>query len=130
MSSLLYAQRSNFSEMLSSSKPPVRRIVRDARDYIERNLSAPLSVGDIARAVDTSVRTLQTQFRADLQQTPIGYVFNRRLERAREDLADASPGGTATVTTIASRWGFNHLGRFATSYRARFGESPSQTLRA
>jgi AraC-like DNA-binding protein len=130
MSSLLYAQLSNFSEMLSSSKPPVRRIVRDARDFIERNLSAPLTVGDIARAVDTSIRTLQTQFRADLQQTPMGYVFNRRLERAREDLADASPGGAATVTTIASRWGFNHLGRFATSYRARFGESPSQTLRA
>jgi transcriptional regulator GlxA family with amidase domain len=27
------------------------------------------------------------------------------------------------------RWGFGSLGRFAGTYRARFGESPSATLR-
>ena len=32
------------------------------------------------------------------------------------------------VSAIASRWGFFHLGRFAQSYRARYGELPSQTL--
>lgn len=130
MSSLLYAQPSNFTELLNSNKPPARRIVREARDFIERNLAAPLTVADIAVAADTSVRTLQTQFREDLRQTPIGYLNNRRLERARDDLADASPGGGVTVTDIAARWGFTHLGRFATSYKARFGETPSQTLRA
>lgn len=130
MSSLLYAQPSNFTELLNSNKPPARRIVREARDFIERNLAAPLTVADIAAAADSSVRTLQTQFREDLRQTPIGYLTNRRLERARDDLADASPGSGVTVTDVAARWGFTHLGRFATSYRARFGETPSQTLRA
>jgi AraC-like DNA-binding protein len=33
------------------------------------------------------------------------------------------------VSEVAYRWGFTHLGRFAGAYRARFGESPSQTLR-
>ncbi|HWL45673.1 MAG TPA: AraC family transcriptional regulator [Ilumatobacter sp.] len=130
MSSLLYAQPSNFTALLSSNKPPARRIVREARDFIERHLGGPLTVGDIAAAVGTSVRTLQSQFRDDLGQTPMGYLANRRLERVREDLADAAPSSGLTVTDIAARWGFTHLGRFATSYRARFGESPSQTLRA
>jgi AraC-like DNA-binding protein len=28
------------------------------------------------------------------------------------------------------RWGFAHLGRFSIEYKERFGESPSQSLRA
>ncbi|MCG5434751.1 hypothetical protein PSH25_000383 [Micromonospora sp. PSH25] len=27
------------------------------------------------------------------------------------------------------RWGFTHLGRFSTDYRAAYGRSPSHTLR-
>ncbi len=34
------------------------------------------------------------------------------------------------MTDIATKWGFGHLGRFAAAYRARFGESPSHTLRS
>ncbi|MFJ9009929.1 helix-turn-helix domain-containing protein [Streptomyces canus] len=41
----------------------------------------------------------------------------------------AAPG-TTTVTEVAHVWGFVHLGRFARRYRERYGESPSQTLRA
>jgi AraC-like DNA-binding protein len=42
-------------------------------------------------------------------------------------LARPVPG--ASVTAVAMNFGFFHLGRFATSYRKRFGESPSETLR-
>jgi transcriptional regulator GlxA family with amidase domain len=31
---------------------------------------------------------------------------------------------------VAGRWGFVHLGRFASQYRQLFGETPSETLRA
>ena len=47
-----------------------------------------------------------------------------RTWRARADLADAVPGSGITVTDVAARWGFTHFGRFAVTYRARFGESP------
>jgi transcriptional regulator GlxA family with amidase domain len=30
---------------------------------------------------------------------------------------------------VAARWGFGHPGRFAGAYRARYGRSPSETLR-
>jgi transcriptional regulator GlxA family with amidase domain len=58
----------------------------------------------------------------------MAYVRTARLERARQDLVSAPPG--AQVTDIALRWGFNHVGRFSTAYRKRYGESPLQTLRA
>jgi hypothetical protein len=34
-----------------------------------------------------------------------------------------------TVSAVANRWGFTHLGRFAGIYRAMYGAPPSQTLR-
>ncbi len=130
MSSLLYSQPSNYTEMLSPSTRSARRAVRAACDHIERNLATDLSVAAIADAAGVSVRTLQHQFSEDLDQTITGYVRNRRLERVRAELADAAPGAGVTVTAVASRWGFAHLGRFAVTYRERFGESPSVTLRS
>jgi AraC-like DNA-binding protein len=129
MSALLYAQPSTFSDDLWPGKRSERRAVREARQFIDTNLTRPLTIAVIARAAGVSVRGLQQQFQADLGQTPTNYLRDRRLERARADLADASPASGITVAEIASRWGFTHLGRFAIAYRVRFGESPSQTIR-
>lgn len=130
MSALLYSHRSNYTEQLVGATTHGRPAVRRAVDYIEGNLARPISVADVADAAGVSLRTLQAFFADDLNQTPSSFIRNRRLERARADLADAPPGSGTTVTQIANRWGFTHLGRFATSYHQRFGEPPSQTLRS
>lgn len=131
MSSLLFAQPSNYSEQLTSpTGPTTRRAVRVACEFIDRNLARPISVNEVATAAGVSTRTIQNQFMEDLHQTPTSYIRNRRLERVRADLADARPMNGITVTDIAARWGFTHLGRFSVTYRARFGESPSKTLRS
>ncbi len=44
----------------------------------------------------------------------------RRLERG---------GSEARIIDIAFDLGFTHLGRMAGAYRAKFGETPSATLR-
>ena len=46
----------------------------------------------------------------------------------RAELRVGSPDNSS-VTQIAARWGFGHLGRFAAGYRKSFGEHPSETLR-
>lgn len=130
MSALLYSHRSNYSEQLIGDVTQERRAVRKAVDFIEQNLARSISVNDVAEAAGVSLRTLQGFFAEDLQQTPSAFIRNLRLERARTDLADAPPGSGTTVTQVANRWGFTHLGRFATTYNHRFGESPSHTLRS
>jgi transcriptional regulator GlxA family with amidase domain len=55
------------------------------------------------------------------------YLRDLRLQRVRAILERAAPWST-TVEAVASRHGFVHMGRFAASYRASFGEIPSATL--
>jgi AraC-like DNA-binding protein len=50
-----------------------------------------------------------------------------RLSQARQALMSAD-SGSATVTEIATTFGFAELGRFSVEYRKVYGESPSETL--
>ena len=88
----------------------------------------PFTVADLAAIAGMSVRSLQEGFRRHLGCTPMAYLQQERLLRAHETLRRADPL-RITVAAIAHRWGFAHLGRFASAYRARFGEPPSDTLR-
>lgn len=73
------------------------------------------------------MRALSKGFERHLGTTPLRYMIDLRLDRARADLLAASDRDA--VTQVALRWGFAHGGQFAARYRARFGERPSDTLR-
>ncbi len=104
-------------------QPGYPRSLRAALAFIEANLAEHISLGGIADAAGCSPRTLSSAFRGRLGLSPMSYVRNLRLDRIREDiLASGDPVGT-----IAYRWGVSHLGRFASEYRARFAELPSDT---
>jgi transcriptional regulator GlxA family with amidase domain len=62
-----------------------------------------------------------------LGMSPIRYVLLRRLREVHSALRDADPD-TVNVAEVAHRFGFAQLGRFAGTYRAIFGETPSTTL--
>jgi transcriptional regulator GlxA family with amidase domain len=98
-------------------------------DTIHDEPERPYSVADLAEVAGVSVRSLQEGFRQHVGRTPMGYLQEIRLERARQSLRAADPT-RVTVAAVAHRWGFAHLGRFASVYRARFGECPSESLKA
>lgn len=107
---------------------PRRARIRAAVEYVHAHAHEPLTVSDIARAGDLSVRSVQEGFIRDLGTTPMTYLLQVRLCRVREDLRAADPA-TTTVQEVARRWGFAHLGRFSASYAQAFGEYPRDTLR-
>jgi len=78
--------------------------------------------------VGVAERTLHLACHEFLGTGAMQYVRSRRLEKVRAALANADPR-VDRVGEIAMRYGFWELGRFAGAYRARFGESPSMTLR-
>jgi AraC-like DNA-binding protein len=122
---LLLAQPHDYSDRLDTKPAPAPGSVKRTLDYMEAHLEADITLADLAAIAQVPARTLQLHFRARFGCGPMDYLRGRRLCQARAELAR----GDSTVTTVALRWGFGSLGRFAGAYRARFGESPSQTLR-
>lgn len=114
-------------------RPPITshqryRLAARAREIIDGIEDNPPGLPVLAQQLGVSVRTLEYCFAEAIGLTPSVYIRNIRLNRARRDLRATTPGDH-TVAEIAMKWGFWHLGRFATFYRQLFGESPSQTLR-
>ncbi|MGW6499974.1 AraC family transcriptional regulator [Nonomuraea angiospora] len=127
---LLDSQPHDYSPILgepdAASSPAA---LRRAQIYCEEHADERVSLRDIAAAARVSVRTLQHDFRNHLQTTPLAYLRQVRLTQAHADLERiAQTGDRTTVTEVAMRWGFTHLGRFASLYRETYGRSPSSTL--
>jgi transcriptional regulator GlxA family with amidase domain len=103
--------------------------VRRALTFIDEHAGDDVDLTGIAEAAGVGPRALQRAFRRALDTTPLGHLRSVRLDRAHQELRATGPGGGATVAAVAARWGFGHPGRFSADYRARFGCSPSDTLR-
>ena len=125
---LLLNQQHSFSHRLGRDGGTVMsRDVRRAIDFIHGHLEDPLTLSDLVRASGVPARTLNEHFRAMTGFPPMSYLRRERLRAIRRVL-ETDPA--ATVTTVAMRFGFVHLGRFAAEYRRMFGEIPSETRRA
>lgn len=122
---LLAAQPNSAAEPMAPETGS--RTVRLALDLIEGEPAKAWRVAELAQRAGVSPRTLQEAFRRDLGVTPLEQLRRTRMERARRDLLAADPRA-ASVTDIAARWGFFHLGRFSRAYRCAYQELPSQTL--
>ena len=125
---LLVADHPYRERLAVPAEPSRPAAVRDAMALIEAGPHLPLTTSTLAKQGHVSVRTLQAGFRRHLGMSPMAYVRVVRLRRAHSDLRSADPSHT-TVAAIAHRWGFTHLGRFATAHQQMFGESPQQALR-
>lgn len=129
LSGLLESHRHDHADLLSRRRAAPRpRHLRLAEGFIEANLDKALTIEDMAAAAGISPRALQMTFRQHRGTTPLGFWRDQRLARAHAELSAGAPG--TRVTDVALRWGFSHFGRFSEIYRARYGLSPRDTLRA
>jgi transcriptional regulator GlxA family with amidase domain len=108
-------------------RPP--QIVKRLDAFLHDHLDESLQMAQLCDAIGVSERSLRNACHAVCGTSPKRYLTRRRLEAVRAALASAQPG-RATVTRIATDFGFYELGRFAATYTSFFGERPSQTLRA
>lgn len=101
------------------------RQVKRAIDFMTANLGRPLDIAEIAREAGVSIRSLQIAFQQFKDMSPLEFLRLLRLRAVRDDIIS---GTTGTVSDIARRWGFSHMGRFSALYRQAFGEFPLQSL--
>ncbi|MFJ2260812.1 AraC family transcriptional regulator [Streptomyces sp. NPDC087844] len=127
---LLLACGHSYRGALEAPVPAARpATVRRVMEAVEERPDEHYDAARLASLSQIGVRALQEAFRKHVGMSPTAYVTEVRLRRAHEQLLAADPA-TITVTEVAYRWGFAHLGRFAQRYRMRFGTSPAQTLRS
>jgi len=116
----------------SSGGPLPKRSGADAccdvealKAWLASQAHRPVRIAELAKQAGVSRRSVEREF-LRTGCTPLEYLRGVRLERARRMLVE--PGPAMTVAEAATAAGIAHLGRFATEYRRRFGELPSQTL--
>ncbi|WP_051838217.1 AraC family transcriptional regulator [Streptomyces sp. NRRL WC-3742] len=128
---LLDAQPHTVERTLRHAAPLSSAAIRRAVTFCAEHAHEPVSVADIAQAARVSVRALRNGFRTQLGTTPLAHLRRVRLEYAHHDLLAVARGErTETVTDVALRWGFTHLGRFAQDHREAYGTTPSRLVAA
>jgi AraC-like DNA-binding protein len=101
--------------------------LRRAREFLHEHADEPLDLVQLAEAAGTGIRALQLGFRRHFGMSISEMLRDIRLAHLNARLAAASPD--ESITDIAFELGFTHLSRMASAYRAKFGETPSATLR-
>lgn len=102
-------------------------LVRRAESHLKGHLDRPFDSAALSLALGVGERQLERLFRDAYGHGPCHWHQVARLNRARSALLQAD--ATGSVTEIALRLGFGHLGRFSLLYRTVFGECPRDTLR-
>jgi len=98
-----------------------------AYQYMTANARENITIADLTRITGVSGRALYEGFKRFKGVSPKGCLRSIRMQAAHKELLEGKEPDD--VTRIAERWGFSHLGRFASHYQKIFGEKPSQTLR-
>lgn len=109
---------------LKGGLAPVQR--RRVLDYIEANLAAPLTLGELAQVCCQSEFHFARMFRLSLGVPPHRYVLARRLALARRLLADRA----MALGDIALACGFASASHFSSRFRQALGDTPAAYRRA
>lgn len=101
------------------------RMLRQARDRIDRDYAGQLDIPALAAAAGYSREHFIRAFRAAYGETPGRFRTRRRVERACELLRSAN----LTVTEICYLVGFSSLGTFSARFSEITGMSPTSYRR-
>jgi AraC-like DNA-binding protein len=116
------------AEPVGSGSARRPRTVKRTLDAMHAQPGRAFTAAELAEIAGVGIRVLQESFRRHVGMPPLTYLRRLRLDGVHSELTRGDPR-QIKVSEVANRWGFTHLGRFAGIYRARFGVTPSETLR-
>lgn len=99
-----------------------QELVNEIQLYIENHYSKDLSLEQIAQEFYTSSTTLSRLFKEFFDDTPINYLINYRLEKAK-NLIIENP--SLSIKEVAQSVGYEDSLYFSKLFKKKFGESPS-----
>jgi AraC family ethanolamine operon transcriptional activator len=115
-------------QSVSETRLPVsfrNRALRMTMEWLEETDELPLTVMELCQKTGFSAPTLYRAFMEEFGLGPKRYLHVRRLAGVRHELM--SRRAEESISDVAIRWGFWHMGKFAADYKMQFGELPSET---
>lgn len=99
-----------------------KKNIENLKSYIEQNYCQDLDNGMLAEIYGTSVSYLCREFRSQYQTSPMAYVNDLRLEKARKMLV----ASRKKVAVIARECGFSNEEYFCYAFKRREQCTPLQ----
>jgi len=96
--------------------------LRKMMQFIWDHFHEKITLDDIAASANISKSAALRCFRSGMQTSPVGYLNDFRLNRAKELLLTSH----STVSEIAVSVGFDNVGYFDRVFRRTFGLTPKQ----
>ena len=99
--------------------------LRRVHVFVEANLERAIRLNDLADRAGLSVYHFARAFRVSAGQTPGAFVEERRIERAKQLIAQ----GVRSLAEIAVECGFGTQSRLTTTFKRRIGFTPAEFRR-
>ncbi|WP_137818359.1 GlxA family transcriptional regulator [Pseudomonas sp. 2FG] len=127
--------RSMLIDLTQTTQTPLQPLIADkshndplvqrAQKWLQDHLAQPVRMTDLAQKLAVSERTLIRRFNLVLEQSPLTYLQNLRIDTARALLE----AGDLSTERIAQYVGYSDLSSFSRLFRERVGFTPG-TYRA
>jgi len=118
------AEDEKSSQQLNDLKQDDIDRIYAAKDILIRNWQHPPSLLNLARQVGLNDYKLKYGFRRVFGTTAFGYLWNYRMDQARQLLVD----GGLSVKEVATLVGYSKQSNFAAAFRKKFGSTPKAYL--
>lgn len=103
---------------------PYRKyVVSQMINFFNDHFSEKISLDQIAQNMYLSTFYLAKIFKSETGDTPINYLINLRLEKARELLEEDS---SASIQDIAEKVGYEDVSHFSKSFKKHYGIAPTK----
>lgn len=106
------------SGQLYKNSDLTERVIR-TRKFIDKNFDKPIPLNKIASAVYCSGFHLNREFKRHYGVTPLQYIKEKRIERAKQLLC-----GQSSVTNTCYSVGYESLSTFSAMFKQSTGLSP------
>lgn len=90
--------------------------------HIDSNLNGELTIAQLAELVHHHPNYFIRYFKNHLGMTPMAYIYERRLEKAKQLLTVSD----LTIGEIARETGFHDIFHFSKAFKKRLGVAPSE----
>ncbi|WP_010168291.1 AraC family transcriptional regulator [Candidatus Epulonipiscium viviparus] len=109
-------------EFVKINDVPNQTVMGKLVKYIDENLERKITLTELAKFAHLNANYLCTLFSSTFGQTPIEYITNKKIEKAKILLRTT----TDTIEEISNTLGFSSPFYFSAVFKKRIGYSPSQ----